>query len=83
MDKKTKWFTAEMSHGDRTKMPNRQGGVGAVMRPNIQISHSLNGQVKDFAAVHDLSTSEAYRMIIRTGLEELQNRDKLPDTNDA
>lgn len=49
------------------------------MRPNIQISHSLNGQVKDFAAQHDLSTGEAYRMIIQVGLEDLRGRDELPD----
>lgn len=79
MDKKTKWYPVHVSHGDKTTMTNRQGGVGAVMRPNIQISHALNGRVKDFAAKHDLNTSEAYRMIIETGLEELEERDELPD----
>lgn len=41
------------------------------MRPNIQISHSLNGRVKDYAAENDLTTAEAYQEIIETGLEEL------------
>lgn len=41
------------------------------MRPNIQISHELNGRVKDYAAEHDLSTSEAYKKIIQAGLDEL------------
>lgn len=41
------------------------------MRPNIQISHELNGRVKDWAAEHGLSTSEAYRIIIEAGVEQL------------
>lgn len=41
------------------------------MRPNIQISHSLNGRVKDYAAENDMTTSEAYREIIEKGLEGL------------
>lgn len=81
-DKKTKWCGVYLSHGDKTIMPNGPKPVGTLMRPNIQISHSLNGQVKDFAAKHDLSTGEAYRLIIRTGLEELEERDELPDLYD-
>lgn len=42
------------------------------MRPNIQISHQLNGRVKDYAAANDLSTDEAYKQIIQTGLKELE-----------
>lgn len=72
-----------MSHGDKTTMSNRHGGIGAAMRPNIQISHALNGQVKDFAAEHELSTSEAYRLIIRTGLEDLRERDELPELGEG
>ena len=30
------------------------------MRPNIDISHTLGGRVKDYAEVNDLDLSEAY-----------------------
>lgn len=53
-----------MSQGRRT--------VGETMRPNIQISHQLNGRVKDYAAAHDLDVAEAYRRIINAGLEKLE-----------
>ena len=46
------------------------------MRPNIRISHALNGRVKDYAAEHSLSTSEAYKQIIKTGLDELEGEDQ-------
>jgi hypothetical protein len=49
------------------------------MRPNIQISHALNGRVKDYAADHDLSTPEAYERIIRAGLADLDG-DGQPDS---
>lgn len=43
------------------------------MRPNIEISHTLNGRVKDFAAENGYdSVDEAYRDIIETGLEALE-----------
>lgn len=45
------------------------------MRPNIRISHSLNGRVKDYADARDITYSEAYRRIIETGLEELENEE--------
>lgn len=45
------------------------------MRPNIDISHSLNGRVKDYAAENDLSTAEAYRDVIEAGLSELEGVD--------
>lgn len=71
-------------------MAKSQYYVGAFMRPNIQISHSLNGRIKDFAARHDMSVPQAYRLVIRTGIEDLEERDELPDysidngdTNDA
>jgi hypothetical protein len=38
------------------------------MRPNIEISHQLNGRVKDYAAASDQTTGEAYRQIIKAGL---------------
>ncbi len=41
------------------------------MRPNIDISHTTNGQVKDYAAANGQDLSEAYRDIIEAGLEEL------------
>ncbi len=56
-------------------MSNRQPGKSKVkqpMRPNIRITHALNGRVKDYAAEHGLSTSEAYERIIETGLETLE-----------
>jgi hypothetical protein len=41
------------------------------MRPDIRISHTKNGRIKDFAAERGLSTSEAYELIIDAGLEAL------------
>ena len=46
------------------------------MRPNIEISHTLNGRVKDYAAEHDLSLGEAYRRIIKRGLSELEDEEE-------
>ena len=43
------------------------------MRPNIDISHTLNGRVKDYAEQHDLSLGEAYREIIKAGLEAVEH----------
>lgn len=51
-------------------MAKNQRIVGATMRPNIQISHALNGRVKDYAADNDMTTAEAYQQLIKTGLEE-------------
>ena len=45
------------------------------MRPNIRISHTLNGRVKDYAAEHDLTVDAAYREIIEAGLADLQARE--------
>lgn len=45
------------------------------MRPNIEITHTLNGRVKDYAADHDLDLPEAYKRIIETGLAELESAD--------
>lgn len=42
------------------------------MRPNIDISHTLNGQIKDFADENDLDTSAAYRIIIKAGLKAIR-----------
>jgi hypothetical protein len=43
------------------------------MRPNIDITHTLNGRVKDYAEQQDVSLEEAYQEIIETGLEVLEN----------
>lgn len=52
-------------------MTNSQKTVGGGMRPNIDISHELNGRVKDYADANDMTTSEAYREIINAGLEDV------------
>jgi len=52
-------------------MANGQQTRGGGMRPNIDISHTTNGQVKDYAAANGQDLSEAYRDIIEAGLEEL------------
>lgn len=52
-------------------MTTRQNTPLNPMRPNIQISHKLNGRVKDYAAAHDISTSDAYKRVIESGLDEL------------
>ncbi|SEA26759.1 hypothetical protein SAMN04488065_2538 [Haloplanus vescus] len=46
------------------------------MRPNIDISHTLNGRVKDYAEQEDKHLEEAYQEIIEAGLEAVENPDK-------
>ena len=46
------------------------------MRPNIDISHTLNGRVKDYAEQQDLGLGEAYREIIEEGLEVVEHSDE-------
>jgi len=60
-----------------TDATNRQQATtpAKTMRPNIGISHALNGEVKDYAADHDIAVDEAYRRIITRGLEELQREE--------
>ena len=41
------------------------------MRPNIDISHTLNGQVKDYAEQQDVSLEDAYQEIIEAGLQAI------------
>jgi len=53
------------------------------MRPNIQISHALNGRVKDYAAEHDLSAPEAYEEIIRAGLDVVTDEDPVAGGDDT
>ncbi|SDY56429.1 hypothetical protein [Halopenitus persicus] len=46
------------------------------MRPNIDISHTLNGRVKDYAEQQNVSLEEAYREIIEAGLEVVDHPDE-------
>ena len=46
------------------------------MRPNIDISHTLNGRVKDYAEQEDKSLEDAYREIIEAGLEAVDHPDE-------
>lgn len=59
-------------------MTKGQKGVASPMRPNIQISHVLNGRVKDYAAANDLTLTEAYERIIREGLSEVTEHAEQP-----
>lgn len=57
-------------------MQNSQRVIEDTMRPNIRISHTLNGRVKDYAAEHGMSVPEAYEEIITTGLDSLDEQRK-------
>jgi hypothetical protein len=46
------------------------------MRPNINISHTLNGRVKDYAEQQDTSLEDAYQEIIEAGLEAVEHPDE-------
>ena len=46
------------------------------MRPNIDISHTLNGRVKDYAKQQDMALDEAYREVIEAGLDAVERPDK-------
>jgi hypothetical protein len=46
------------------------------MRPNIDISHTLNGRVKDYAEQQDMPLEAAYREIIEAGLEAVEHPDE-------
>ena len=46
--------------------------IRSPMRPNIQISHQLNGRVRDYAARNDLTAEEAYKRVIEAGIGELE-----------
>ena len=47
------------------------------MRPNIDISHTLGGRVKDYAEANDLDLSGAYIEVLEAGLEALETQDQL------
>jgi len=42
------------------------------MRPNIDISHTLGGRVKDYAEANDLDLSEAYIEVLEAGLDVVE-----------
>ncbi len=46
------------------------------MRPNIDITHTLGGRVKDYAEANDLDLSEAYGEVLEAGLETLETQDQ-------
>ena len=46
------------------------------MRPNIDISHTLGGRVKDYAEENDLGLSEAYTEVLEAGLESVETQDQ-------
>jgi hypothetical protein len=46
------------------------------MRPNIDISHTLGGRVKDYAEANDLDLSEAYADVLQAGLESLETQEQ-------
>lgn len=43
------------------------------MRPNIHISHQMNGRAKDLAEERDEDVEETWRAIIEAGIETLEN----------
>ena len=46
------------------------------MRPNIDISHTLGGRVKDYAEVNDLDLSEAYTEVLEAGLGAFETQNQ-------
>jgi hypothetical protein len=46
------------------------------MRPNIDISHTLGGRVKDYAEANDLDLTEAYSEVLEAGLDTLETQDQ-------
>jgi len=46
------------------------------MRPNIDISHTLGGRVKDYAEANDLDLSEAYIEVLEAGLDAVETQDQ-------
>ncbi len=46
------------------------------MRPNIDISHTLGGRIKDYAEANDLNLSEAYTEVLEAGLDAVEHPDK-------
>ena len=48
--------------------------VSLSMRPNIDISHTLGGRVKDYAEANDMELSDAYAEVLEAGLEALETQ---------
>ena len=46
------------------------------MRPNVEITHTLQGRIKDFAEERDLTLSEAYTELLEAGLNTLETQDQ-------
>jgi hypothetical protein len=46
------------------------------MRPNIDISHTLGGRIKDYAEANDVDLSKAYTEVLEAGLEALETREQ-------
>ena len=46
------------------------------MRPNIDISHTLGGRIKDYAEANELDLSEAYSEVLEAGLDALETQDQ-------
>ena len=45
------------------------------MRPNVDLSWSVHGRVKDFADDRDISLTEAYEQLLTAGLEALEHQE--------
>jgi len=45
------------------------------MRPNIDVSHTLNGRVKDYAEQQGIDLTEAYQEVIEAGLDAVEHPD--------
>ena len=46
------------------------------MRPNVEITHTLQGRIKDFAEDRDLTLSEAYTELLEAGLDRLETQNQ-------
>ena len=46
------------------------------MRPNVEITHTLQGRIKDFAEERDLTLSEAYTELLEVGLDTLETQEQ-------
>ena len=46
------------------------------MRPNVEITHTLQGRIKDFAEERNLTLSEAYTELLEAGLDTLKTREQ-------
>lgn len=65
---------AERTSRRETITTNTGSETDTTMRPNIDISHTLNGRVKDYAEAQEVGLSEAYREVIEAGLEALEKK---------